>query len=68
LLSPNWSIGSCRLRELIEKIHSGQELDWAQVALDLGYADQAHMANDFKSIVGYTPTDYRKQAPSLDSG
>jgi AraC-like DNA-binding protein len=29
------------------------------MALDLGYSDQAHLINDFRSIVGYSPSRYR---------
>jgi AraC-like DNA-binding protein len=63
--SPKWVIRRYRLHELIEKIHSGAKLDWARIAVELGYFDQAHLINDFKSIVGYSPTDYEKQAPKI---
>jgi AraC-like DNA-binding protein len=56
-VSPKWVIRRYRLHELIEKVNSGCQLDWSQVALDLGYFDQAHLINDFKSIVGYTPAE-----------
>ena len=49
-----------RLHELVERLHSGQPLDGAELALDLGYADQAHLIRDFRNLVGYTPTGYRK--------
>jgi AraC-like DNA-binding protein len=58
---PKWVIRRYRLHELIEKINSGGQLDWAQVAADLGYFDQAHLINDFKSIVGYSPAQYKKR-------
>jgi AraC-like DNA-binding protein len=59
-VSPKWVIRRYRLHELLERIHSGQALDWAQLALDLGYFDQAHLINDFKTITGYTPTEYTR--------
>jgi len=58
--SPKWVIRRYRLHELIEAMNSGRRLDWAQVALELGYFDQAHLINDFKSIFGYSPTEYMK--------
>jgi AraC-like DNA-binding protein len=58
--SPKWVIRRYRLHELIEKSNLGDKLDWPQLALDLGYFDQAHLINDFKSIVGYSPTEYQK--------
>jgi len=59
-ISPKWVILRYRLHELIERCHSGAPLDWSQLAVDLGYFDQAHLINDFKSVVGYTPTEYKK--------
>lgn len=60
--TPKWVIRRYRLHELVERCNSGENLDYAQIALDLGYYDQAHLINDFHSIVGYTPTQYRQIA------
>jgi AraC-like DNA-binding protein len=57
---PKWVIRRYRLHELVERLNSGQAFDGAQLALDLGYADQAHLIHDFRNLVGYTPTAYRK--------
>ncbi len=40
------------------------DVDWAETALELGYADQAHFARDFRAISGLTPTEYRRRAPA----
>jgi AraC-like DNA-binding protein len=58
---PKWVIRRYRLHELIEKFDPRTQPNWAQLALDLGYFDQAHLINDFKSMVGYTPTQYQSQ-------
>ena len=34
------------------------EGDWASLALDLGYFDQAHFIKAFKAVVGRSPADY----------
>jgi AraC-like DNA-binding protein len=62
-VSPKWVIRRYRLHELIERFNSGDRLDWPQLALELGYFDQAHLINDFRSIVGCSPTRYRKRIP-----
>lgn len=62
-VSPKWVIRRYRLHELVERLHSGQPFDGAGLALDLGYSDQAHLINDFRKLVGYTPTGYRKRSP-----
>ena len=59
--SPKWVIRRYRVHELMERFNAGSKLDWAQLALDLGYFDQAHLINDFKAMVGYSPTEYRKR-------
>jgi len=61
-VSPKWVIRRYRLHELVERCHSGETLDYPQVALELGYFDQAHLINDFRSIVGYSPAQYQKIA------
>jgi AraC-like DNA-binding protein len=58
-VSPKWVIRRYRLHELVERINSGEQLDWADLALELGYFDQAHLINDFRSIIGYSPTQYQ---------
>ena len=60
--SPKWVIRRYRLHELLERFHSGEALDGAQLALDLGYADQAHLINDFRKLAGVTPTGYLRRA------
>ena len=61
--SPKWVIRRYRLHELIERLNSGKEIDWVQVALDLGYYDQAHLIKDFRSITGYSPSQCEKAVP-----
>jgi AraC-like DNA-binding protein len=60
--SPKWVIRRFRLHELLERFHSGEEVDGAQLALDLGYADQAHLINDFRKLAGITPSEYLRRA------
>jgi AraC-like DNA-binding protein len=35
---------------------------WADIAAASGYADQAHLANSFRAVVGLTPSDWRRRA------
>jgi AraC-like DNA-binding protein len=60
-VNPKWVIRRDRLHELIKMFQSGHRLDWAQLAVDLGYFDQAHLINDFRSVVGFSPIQYEKQ-------
>lgn len=58
--TPKWVIQRFRLHELVERLNSGERPDWSQVALELGYFDQAHLINAFKGIVGSPPSEYLK--------
>jgi len=39
------------------QLHRG----YADLALELGYSDQAHFVRDFKAIVGVTPAVYARR-------
>lgn len=36
--------------------------DWARIAVDAGYYDQAHLISDFKQLVGLTPSAFVQRA------
>jgi AraC-like DNA-binding protein len=57
-VSPKWVIKRYRLHEATEQFADGNSSDWAKLAVDLGYFDQAHFIKDFKTIVGRTPAEY----------
>lgn len=57
-VSPKWVINRYRLHEAVEQLEGGKPVDWAALALDLGYFDQAHFIRDFRQLVGRTPGDY----------
>ncbi|MDQ6906620.1 MAG: helix-turn-helix domain-containing protein [Chloroflexota bacterium] len=61
-VSPKWVIKRYRLHEAAELLADGEAVDWPQLALDLGYFDQAHFIKDFKGIVGRAPADYAKNS------
>jgi len=37
-------------------------LGWAEIAVASGFADQAHLANTFKTVAGFTPSEWRRRA------
>jgi len=57
-VSPKWVMRRARLHEAAQRTDSGELVDWAQLAADLGYADQAHLTRDFTSTLGMSPTRY----------
>jgi AraC-like DNA-binding protein len=40
---------------------AGQPIDWATMALDEGFADQAHMTRAVRRITGFTPADFARR-------
>ena len=57
-VSPKWVMRRARLHEAAERADSGEPVDWALLASDLGYADQAHLTRDFTATLGISPTRY----------
>ncbi|MDX1642559.1 MAG: helix-turn-helix domain-containing protein [Balneolaceae bacterium] len=55
---PKWVIKRYRLHEAAEQLSAGKSHNWTQLALELGYYDQAHFIRDFKAIVGQTPVNF----------
>jgi AraC-like DNA-binding protein len=57
-IGPKWTIRRYRLYEVAERAARHEPVDWATLASDLGYADQAHLIRDFTAAVGEPPTRY----------
>ena len=56
-LHPKWLIQRRRLQEAAARLRSGGT-DLARLAADLGYADQAHLTRDFRTVTGLTPGQF----------
>ena len=61
-LPPLAIIRRYRLQEAAQRLREEESLTIAQVATDLGYADHAHLAADFRRVLGSSPTAYRREA------
>ncbi|GAA4601183.1 AraC-like DNA-binding protein [Actinoplanes octamycinicus] len=60
-LTPSMMIRRRRLQEAAERLRTEPETTLAVVAADLGYSDHAHLANEFRSVLGLTLSGYREQ-------
>ncbi|MGW7313693.1 AraC family transcriptional regulator [Streptomyces sp. NPDC054865] len=57
-VSPKWAILRYRIHEALERAGADRTIDWAALAVELGYSDQAHLVRDFTTRVGVSPTAY----------
>jgi len=67
-VSPAAMIRRRRLQEAAEWLRNDPGADIAAVGADLGYADQAHLAGDFRTVLGFTPSSYRGAARARPAG
>ena len=54
----------CRIRRFqraLRLTHKGRPVDWAGVAAECGYFDQAHFIRDFRAFSGVNPSRYIEQ-------
>jgi AraC-like DNA-binding protein len=67
-LAPSWVIRRFRLHEAAAHATEGGDVDWARLAVTLGYYDQAHMVREFSAVVGTAPARYAAGAERRSSG
>jgi AraC-like DNA-binding protein len=58
-VSPKHLVRWARLHEAAGRAAEGP-VDWAALAAELGYADQAHLVRDFTRVVGEPPARYAR--------
>ncbi|MDO4243750.1 MAG: helix-turn-helix domain-containing protein [Actinomyces sp.] len=63
-LPPLAVIRRYRLQEAAQRLREKPGLSIGEVAADLGYADQAHLAADFRTVLGLAPSGYRSRHES----
>lgn len=57
-VGPKWVITRYRLIQAIDHLATAQAVDWAAIALDLGYADQSHLIREFTALIGTSSAAY----------
>jgi AraC-like DNA-binding protein len=61
-IGPKWVVARFRILDAAAAAHSGERIDWAALAGDLGYTDQAHLTRAFTAVVGTPPATYAREA------
>lgn len=64
-IGPKWVIRRFRLLDAAAVANNGaragrDDVDWAALAVELGFSDQAHLTREFSRIVGTPPASYRR--------
>jgi AraC-like DNA-binding protein len=68
-LAPKAAARLVRFDRVWRRIDQRGPLDWAQLAREAGYADQAHLIRDFRQFTGTTPTGFpARTLPSHRNG
>lgn len=60
-IGPKWVIQRFRILDAIAAAHRGEVTDWAALARDLGFTDQAHLTRAFTQVVGTPPASYLRE-------
>lgn len=47
-----------RFQHTLQRLRGVMQVNWADLAIDCGYYDQAHLNHDFRQIAGMTPAAY----------
>jgi AraC-like DNA-binding protein len=64
-VTPAAMIRRRRVQEAAERVRT-EDADLTTIALDLGYADHAHLTRDFTVVLGITPRELRRSRPVAD--
>ncbi|MEW7007284.1 helix-turn-helix domain-containing protein [Lentilitoribacter sp. EG35] len=60
-LGPKWVINRYRMFEALDTLNGNSPVDLADLAIKLGFSDQAHFNNAFRSLTGFSPAKYTKR-------
>ncbi len=53
----------CRLQSVLRTVRQASTIDWCGLAAQHGFADQAHLAHEFRALAGITPSEYKPASP-----
>ncbi|MFI0483650.1 helix-turn-helix domain-containing protein [Actinomadura sp. 9N215] len=66
-IGPKRVIRRYRMLEAAGRAEAGTPVDWAGLAAELGYTDQAHFTRDFTTAVGTPPARYARETGACAS-
>ena len=57
-MTPKSAARVIRFDRVVRRVRAVRPAPWSTLALDCGYADQAHMSREFREFAGMTPSEY----------
>ncbi len=63
--TPRTLARTVRFQQLLALVGRDERVDWAGLAWDSGFADQAHLIREFRRFTGATPGSFADEALSL---
>ena len=68
-IGPKWVVQRFRLLDVTSAAHGDADVDWAGLAVRLGYADQSHLTREWTTFAGCSPSEWRRrELPSVQAG
>lgn len=64
-VTPKAFVKIMRFQKAIQEIEATNSANWARIAYESGYYDQAHFINDFKDFSGFTPNQFQQMQISF---
>ncbi|MEU5262388.1 helix-turn-helix domain-containing protein [Amycolatopsis sp. NPDC021455] len=63
--APKWAIRIYRLNDAAQQLAAEGRVDYAGLAVRLGYSDQSHFIRDFRTVTGQSPAEYARTARAV---
>lgn len=67
-LSPKFYSRARRFRAAAAALATGEKVNWADRAAEMGFADQAHLAREFSYLTGRSPRSFAEKVRAIEHG